>query len=337
MSNIQDVAKLSGVSVATVSRTLNNPEVVSEKTRKKVLKVVEEINYYPDSLAKNFRTRKTYMIVVLVPDIANPFFSRVIRGIQNTAHLNNYSILLGDTQSQISIEESYAKMVIAKQADGIIQLSAHFPLKDEMLKRYSHEKLPIVNICECLDGDIVPTIQLDNIGAAKTMTSHLIELGHKHIGVVTGPAKSPLTKDRLAGYRLALEEAGLSFDDNLIRTGDFSVKSGRDTADEFLGMSQVPTSVFCFNDEMAMGVCQRFKEAGISVPEYISVAGFDDINFASLHSPSLTTIRQPAEEIGKAAALQLYNILRGIPPSERHIVFPFDLITRDSTGPARKS
>lgn len=332
MTNIREVSKLAGVSVASVSRTLGNPEKVSEKTRKKVFDAIAKSGYRPNLLARNFRTRKTYMIVVLVPDIANPFFARVIRGIEQTAQRKGYSVLLGDTQGNIDREFFYANMIMTRQADGLIQLSARMPFNGGYPELTS--PLPMVNACECLTDPDIPRVQLDNVAAAKTMTEHLLSLGHQKIGVILGPESSPLTQERLLGYKSALKEAGISFLDSLIAAGDFTMESGRKAAGTLLSSGQKPSAIFCFNDEMAIGAVQRVKSAGLSTPKDISIAGFDDINFSAFCDPPLTTIAQPTEEFGFTAMTILYEILQGNMPENNQHILPFELIIRKSTGPA---
>ncbi|MCL4164959.1 UNVERIFIED_CONTAM: hypothetical protein GTU68_035686, partial [Idotea baltica] len=192
MATIREVSKIAGVSVATVSRTISKPDKVSPKTRKVVEAAILETNYKPDVLARNFRTRKSSTIVVLVPDIANPFFSRVIRGIEQTAQNLGYSVLLGDTQGEHDREIIYANMVRTSQADGIIQLDSHIPFEDK-----NETRTPIVNACDCIRNTDIPTIEIDNAVAAEKMTDYLISLGHKNIALITGPIASTITQDRL--------------------------------------------------------------------------------------------------------------------------------------------
>jgi LacI family transcriptional regulator, repressor for deo operon, udp, cdd, tsx, nupC, and nupG len=330
MATISEVSKLAGVSVATVSRTLTMPEKVSAKTQIKVHDAVKKTNYKPNILARNFRTRKASTIVVLVPDIANIFFSRVIRGIEKTAMDMGYSVLIGDTQWLAEREYIYSNMVKTSQADGIIQLHCRVPFEDN-----KDLSFPIVNACDCVKDFAMPTIQLDNRAAAKTMTEHLISLGHKRIAVILGPSESTLTEDRFEGYKSAIEESGLTFNSEMISTGDFSIKSGQKAAQELLSKRIKPTAIFCFNDEMAFGAIHHIKKAGFSVPDDISVVGFDDISFAEYCDPPLTTISQPAEEFGAKAMLMLYNILQNNELTVKDQLLPFEIIIRESSGPAK--
>ncbi|MEO9969882.1 MAG: LacI family DNA-binding transcriptional regulator [Hyphomonadaceae bacterium] len=335
MSNIRTVSKLAGVSVATVSRTFSTPESVSEKTRKKVEAAAKDLGYRPNLLARNFRAKRSYAIMVLVPNIANPFFSRVISGIEASAQAKGYSVLLGNTGGRREREIDYASMVHSFQADGIIQLSASYPFDIAA----SEIRPPLVNICECYDQPVSPQIQLDNKGAAAAMVEHLVDLGHKQIGIMIGPSSSPLTHDRLAGCRQVFDRHGITVDDRAIAEGDFSSQSGFEAIDKLLSLRKRPTAIFCFNDEMAIGAIRRIRELGFSVPGDISVAGFDDIDFASYCAPALTTIKQPAELFGTRAVDLLCEIIEMPAPAIAHerLTLPYELIIRGSTAPPRNT
>ncbi|MBU2225502.1 MAG: LacI family transcriptional regulator [Gammaproteobacteria bacterium] len=332
MSNIRAVAELAGVSVATVSRALQQPDLVSAKTRAKVLAAVDEVGYKPNLMAVKFRSGKSHNLVVLVPTVANVFFARVISGMQQTAAEKGYALLLANTQGNQDIEAVYAKMVQTSQADGLIQLRAHNPFGTDTTTDGS--MLPMVNACEVLDQQQFPTVVLDNRAAARAMTEHLLNLGHRRIAMIKGPQRSPLTRDRLEGYRDALTSAGIDFDEQLLCPGDFSLQSGHIAAATLLSLPQPPTAIFCENDEMAIGVVQRIKQSGLRIPQDISVAGFDDISFAAYCDPPLTTIAQPAEEFGSTAVALLVDILQGRLKKAPKVILPYELVIRASTGPA---
>ena len=307
MSSIRNVSRLAGVSVATVSRALRNPEQVAEPTRTRVLKAVEELDYRPNLMARNFRSRQAFAIVVLAPDIGNPFFARVVRGIEQVAQRGGYAVLLGDTQGSAAREAEYLNLVRSRQADGVIQLSARID-PGALGKLWSAGAAPaIVNACECADTDFCPRVQIDNVAAARAMSEHLIGLGHRLIGVVTGPAASPLTRDRLAGHVAALRAAGLAHEPALTIEGDFSLQSG-------------------------FGAIRRFKAARLTTPTDISVAGFDDIDFARFADPPLTTVAQPMEDLGRTAMRVLLDILDGTPSASTMHVLPTSLKVRESTA-----
>jgi LacI family repressor for deo operon, udp, cdd, tsx, nupC, and nupG len=329
LSNIREVARLAGVSVATVSRTLKSPERVLAPTRERVMAAVEQAGYRPNLMAVQFRSRRTGNLVILVPTIANTFFARVISGAQQAAQAAGYRLLLCDTQGREELERQFAELVYAYQADGVIQLRAYDPFENAPADA---DVPPIVNACEVLKAGRYPTISLDNVAAAKAMTEHLIALGHRRIGLIKGSKNSPLTLDRLAGYEAALREAGIAIDEALICHGNFSLEAGFAGAQKMLALAERPSALFCENDEMAIGAFKRIRQAGLRVPEDISVVGFDDIPMAAFCDPPLTTISQPAEAFGAKAVEMLIALIEKRPLAERHVVLPFELTPRSSTA-----
>lgn len=334
MTNIRKVAELAGVSVATVSRTLKSPEIVAPSTRAKVLEAVSAAGYRPNLMAVQFRSQRTHNLVVLVPAIANVFFARVISGIQAAAQQQGYGVLLCNTLGDEETEKHYAGMVTTRKADGLIQLRASNPFGAHVFP--AGTVLPMVNACEVLDDAPCPSVKLDNRAAARTLTEHLIGLGHRRIAMIQGPRRSPLTRDRVAGYRDALEAAGVAFDDRLVHPGDFTLDAGFEAAGSLMARGRPPTAIFCESDEMAIGAMQRIKRLGLCVPGDVSVAGFDDIAFSSYSDPPLTTIAQPAEAFGTQAVTMLIDLLegRGTTPAPR-VVLPYELVVRGSTSPPR--
>ncbi|MDP5130069.1 MAG: LacI family transcriptional regulator [Paraglaciecola sp.] len=333
MTNIRTVADLAKVSVATVSRTLKQPQLVSVKTREKVVAAVKQAGYRPNLMAVKFRSGKTNNLVVLVPTIANVFFARVFSGMQKVADERQYSLLLCNTQGNIEIETHYARMVQTSQADGLIQLSASNPF--EQLNHGVTDKLPMVNACEVMDKTTCPTVMLDNRAAAFDMTEYLISLGHQHIAMLKGPLRSPLTRDRVAGYQDALRQAQIPMREEYLLLGDFTLQAGYDAASEVMQLATRPSAIFCENDEMAIGLMKGLKEHGLRIPEDISIAGFDDIAFAQYSDPPLTTIAQPAEEFGRIAVTLLIELLEGRLTKAPKVILPYELISRASTGPAK--
>jgi LacI family repressor for deo operon, udp, cdd, tsx, nupC, and nupG len=329
MSNIRDVARLAGVSVATVSRALSNPEKVSPESLEKVHSAIAQVGYRPNMLARNFRSARAYAVVVLVPDIANPFYSLFIRALEDRAQQKGYAVLLGDTRGTPEREMEYIRRVETRLADGIVQLRP----SSEKSQNNIPPDVPCVNACGC-EYTTGPAIRIDNRAAAKTMVNYLISLGHKRIGVISGLKDNPHAIDRLEGYKEAIAEAGIPFEKDLIAEGDFTMWSGLNAAFQFCNMKTRPTAIFSMNDEMAIGAMQTLKNQGIRIPEDISVTGFDDIAYAKYSDPSLTTISQPAEEMGKMAMDMLLKVIEGEPLSQRECVLPTEFIIRKSTGPA---
>ena len=333
MSNIREVAKRAGVSTATVSRVLSRPDVVSPDTRSRVLKAVERLGYAPNSVAKNLRTLKSRKLLVTVPDISNPFFALILQGIEDMAQKNGYAVLLGDTQHDEQREERYALMLKQKEADGLIFLGHRLPkLAAAVVQEMAPNCAPIVNGCEFSADLGVPSVHIDNATAASEAMRHLYDLGHRRIGVVTGPLLSPLSRDRLKGA-LACASAQGADGDVLVRHGDFSIPSGAEAAATLLTCPDPPTAVFCFNDEMAMGVIGEARSRGLRVPSDLSVVGFDDIRFAQCTNPPLTTVAQPMREIGEGTVRLLLEILNGSQLAPVSITLPHTLQVRASTAP----
>ena len=332
MSNIREVAKRAGVSTATVSRVLSRPDVVSPDTRVRVLKAVERLGYAPNSVAKNLRTLKSRKLLVTVPDISNPFFALILQGIEDMAQRNGYAVLVGDTQHDEQREERYALMLKQKEADGLIFLGHRLPkLAASVVQELAPNCAPIVNGCEFSADLGVPSVHIDNAKAASEAMEHLYGLGHRRIGVVTGPLLSPLSRDRLKGAVASASAQGAEAD-VLVRHGDFSIRSGAEAASTLLEGSTRPTAIFCFNDEMAMGVIAEARSRGLRVPDNLSVVGFDDIRFAQCTDPPLTTVAQPMREIGERTVRLLLAILNGTQLSPMSITLPHTLQVRQSTA-----
>ena len=330
MSNIREVAKAAGVSIATVSRVYSSPETVSKKSLQKVQEAAEQLQYKPNMLARNFRSNRSYTVVMLVPNLANTFFATVVRGAEDILTQNGYNVILGDTRGLRSRETGYLNLVETSQADGVIQLrpySASDPLAN-------NKKIIAVNAAGC-ENTPYPSVRIDNTGAMKDVTNYLLSLGHKKIGVITGPSANPHSIDRLKGYKQALAEAGIEFNENWVAEGEFTMWSGVNAAKHFINLepTQRPTAVVSMNDEMAFGAIKTFKAAGLKVPQDISITGFDDIEFSRYIEPALTTVAQPAEEIGKAAAQMLLNLLEGKEPSQLDYVLPHEFVVRQSALP----
>jgi LacI family transcriptional regulator, repressor for deo operon, udp, cdd, tsx, nupC, and nupG len=334
VANIYDVAKRAGVSTATVSRVFSQPDVVASQTRRKVLAISDRLGFTPNVASKQFRTRRTHKIVVTVPDISNPFFSLILQGIEDAAQREGYSVLLGDTQHDKQREERYAQMLRRKEADGLIFLGHRLPREAaDLITAVAPHAAPVVNGCEFSPSLGVPSVHIDNAKAAHEAMAHLYGLGHRRIAIITGPLVSPLSRDRLNGATsCAKKQRALS--EFLIMHGDFSIESGAAAAERLFGRAERPTAIFCFNDEMAMGVLEVARRLRIDVPKQLSVVGFDDIRFAQHTVPPLTTIAQPTRQIGEGTVHLLLRILadgaeQDPPPS---ITLPHTLVIRGSTA-----
>jgi LacI family transcriptional regulator, repressor for deo operon, udp, cdd, tsx, nupC, and nupG len=332
--SIKDVARVAGVSTATVSRALANPEKVVEPTRNKVQAAVLETGYIANAMASNLRRRQTDTVLVLVSDIANPFYSNIIQGIERIAHRHNFRILLGDTQQQAEREQSYVNLVLQKQADGIISLSRQLPFQiSRGQKQADPDWPPVVMACEYYGDVDVPVVRIDNCTAAYEAALYLLQLGHRRIAYIDGPEEFPICAERRAGYERALTEAGIKPEQRLEVEGDFSLQSGGGAMHRLLSTASRPTAVFAANDEMAIGAIKAIKAAGLSVPEDISVMGFDDIGFAEYCDPPLTTVHQPRNRMGETLMQVMLGILDGETPERTEILLPHRLVLRESTAP----
>ncbi|QFU77334.1 LacI family transcriptional regulator [Halioglobus maricola] len=328
MANIREVSRIAGVSTATVSRALSTPDKVSKKTLAKVEQAVAQAGYRPNLMARNFRSTRAYALLVLVPDITNLFFAELIQAIEDTAQRAGYSVLLGDTRDSHKREEDYIQLVETRQADGIIQLRPYRPGEQPA------QGLNVVSAAGCSDAPCFGA-RIDNRAAACALVTQLISIGHQRIGIVGGLSDNPHHLERLSGYRQALETAGIEEHANLLQEGDFTLGAGYQAGQYFAALphEQRPTALFCMNDDMALGAMRALREAGLSIPGDMSIAGFDNCEYARYANPPLTTIAQPAREMGQAAAETLISMIEGNPAPQQDLVLPFELVLRDSVGP----
>ncbi|MFT0862021.1 LacI family DNA-binding transcriptional regulator [Ancylobacter sp. G4_0304] len=321
---IIDVARLAGVSTATVSRVLSHPQVVNAETRRLVEQAIRETGYRLNHAARNLRHRRTGGVVALVPNLSNPFFSQILAGMAAVLAPAGYNLLIADTRTEG--RGSLLRYAEPSRADGLIVLDGSLPA-DELTRR-----TPIVLACEWIPGFAAPRVKIDNRQAAIRAVEHLIGLGHRRIAHVEGPAGNVLTEARLAGTRDALAAHGLP--EPLVLPGDFSLESGRVAAGGWLALpaQERPTAVFLASDAMACGFIGEVQHRGLNVPRDVSVMGFDDIELVSHMTPALSTIRQPREAIGRQAAHRLLARIAGDAQPD-DTVLPVELVLRASTAP----
>lgn len=330
--SIKEIARHSGVSIATVSRTLRSPDIVAEKTRKRVMAAVKEFDYRPNRMGANLRTQRSGNIVAIIPDITGSFNAGIIRSLESAAGNLGYSVLLGDTQGEDSRARHFADMVSSGQADGILLFSHKLPFDFDVTTSSTKQLPPIVNASESVAGMDLTKVLIDNVAAAKLAVKHLLDLGHTRIAAIAGTQNTPTSRNRLTGFKQALSEAGLELDEQLVYPGDYDVQSGINATEKLLQLKERPTAIFAFSDEMALGAMRVLTSNGYSVPGDISIIGFDDIKYSSVITPTLTTIRQPIEEIGRLAMIQLDAAIQG-EPTQSYTNLPVELIVRESTGP----
>jgi len=334
--SIRQVAELSGVSIATVSRCLNNPERVSPHTRERVQAAILATGYSPNSLAQSFRRGHTNIIMVVLPSVGDPFFTGVMRGIRDELEPQGYSIIISETAFNTLTADEVGAMLVSRQADGIILLASVFPYGPEVLSQARRNAQPIVIGCETLSPALssLPSVHIDNTAAASDATRHLLSLGHRRIAFMTGKTTSPLTRDREAGYRAAMAGAGVVIDEAWVVEGGMSIEGAVAATGTLLAAARPPTAIFCANDEMALACLHALRQSGIQVPGKVSVMGFDDTRYAAISQPPLTTMAQPAIEIGRQVALRLLSAIDA-PATTRHeaVIVPHHLVIRESVAP----
>jgi LacI family transcriptional regulator len=329
---IYDVARLAGVSTATVSRALNGTGQIAPSTRASIEAAVEQLGYRPNTIARSLVTKSTQTIALLLPDITNPFYAALVSGIQQVALSHGHTMLLCTTESDAEREEHYLRVLRAKQVDGALVDGLVLP--SDRIARIVEEGFPIV----CLDRDIdsrsIPLVQVDNRLGGRMATEHLVDLGHTEIAHVTGARELKISDERLAGYREVLAAAGLNAAPALVREGRFTEEGGHEAARVLLLHKPPPTAIFAANDLSALGVLNAVAETGRKVPDDVSVVGFDDLRLAAFTSPPLTTVRQPGIEIARLATEILIGLTQGRRTEKmRHLLEP-ELVVRGSTRAA---
>ncbi|WP_347330058.1 LacI family DNA-binding transcriptional regulator [Marinimicrobium locisalis] len=333
--SIKDVAKIAGVSISTVSRCLNSPENVKDKTLAAVQSAIEQTGYAPNALARNFRRGKTGLVMVVLQSVGLPFWEGVMRGINGVAREEGYSILIRETASSLPELDDYLKMVMSKEADGIIILASPSPFSSASAYSTQDRRTPIVLGCENVTDELahIPSVRVDNRQAANEATRYLLQLGHERIGFITGSRGSLLTRDRERGYWDAMKTSPLGQHRDWVVNGDQSIEGARRATRKLLSLAERPSAIFCANDEMAMACIYEIKRSGLSVPEDVSVLGFDDIRYAAIMDPPLTTVVQPTEEIGERTMRRLLNAIEGRDIGEAPEIVEHRLIVRESTAP----
>ncbi|UJF19241.1 DNA-binding transcriptional regulator CytR [Vibrio sp. SS-MA-C1-2] len=330
MATMKDVAQVAGVSTATVSRALMDPDKVSTSTRHKVEQAVINTGYSPSSLARNLRRNESKTILALIPDICDPYFSEIIRGIEDAAMDHGYLVLLGDSSQHTTKDNAFANLFYTKQADGMLLLGSDLPF--DISKPEQKNYPPLVMACEYNPELEIPTVHIDNLTAAFEAVNYLTQKGHTRIATIMGASSASLSHFRHQGYEQALHRYGITPNPEYIFEGDFSFASGAHAASTLLTLPEPPTALFCHNDMMAIGAMQQAKRLGIKIPEELSIIGFDDITFAEYCEPALTTVSQPRYDIGRETMLMLLDILQGKEVSKGSRLLDAQLVIRESVS-----
>lgn len=328
MATIQDVAKAAGVSVATVSRVLNNSSAVTEETKERVLYTIRRLNYQPNLLGRNLRRSKTKMILVILPNISNPFYSNIVKGIEDVAHKNNYTVMLCNTDHDPNRMNVYIELLKNRLSEGAIVMGHELGRKE--ITALASE-FPVVQCCEYIEGAPASYVAIDDFNAATKAVRHLLNIGHRRIGFITCNRFISNIK-REQGYKEALKDAGIKVDPELIKYEDnHEFKNGLRAIENLLNLPQRPTAIFACSDLLAIGAMRGVKEHNLRVPEDIAVVGFDDISFASMSNPPLTTIAQPKYDLGCTSMNLLLNQIQGISTIPQVVYLEHELKIRGST------
>ena len=311
---IKDVAKKANVSITTVSRVLNNNDYfVSEQTKEHVLKVIDELNYRPNALARGLHSSSTKTIGLIIQDIKNPYYPKIVEGVENRAQSSGYSLILANTQRNQEKISQYLKIMWEKRVDGLIMVGRSIIRDVEDSTFFRKSGMKVVAIGTPADESI-HSVQIDNVEAARQGCSHLIQLGHRRIAMITGSGTSISAFEREKGYRLALEEAGIPVREEYIVKGGFTVEGGMAAVDllekQGFGGEDGITAIFAQNDLMAIGALNALRDKKISVPDEVSILGFDNIQAATFVTPALSTVAVPMDELGEKAMDILEKLLK---------------------------
>jgi LacI family transcriptional regulator len=327
--NIKDVAKIAGVSISTVSLVLNNKLGVSEGTRIRVLAVMEKLNYVPNNIARSLVTKRTASIGLIVPDISDVFYAQLGRAVQDAVAKKGYSMILCNSENSPEKEATYLNFLKEKKVDGIIMVPGGSINSTEI----EQIDTPIVFVDRYTKGVDISYVGVDNEKGGYEATKHLIKLGHERVGCICGPNGASSSEERIAGYKKALAESGLRYDEVLLRGSNWTVGGGFYATKELLSLKASPTAIFTTSDICAIGVFDALGKEGLKVPEDIAVVGFDDIKFAPYMRVPLTTVRQPVKEMGEISAkLLLEELSSKKKSSSRKVILNTKLIVRESCG-----
>lgn len=330
---IHDVASHAGVSAMTVSRVINESPRVSVDTRRRVQASIAKLGYVPNRLARGLIQRKTGAFGVIVPDVANPFFTLIVRGVERVAWRAGYHVILCDTQGDLERERGYLEDMVAFQVEGVLIA----PVGDRsraQLRLLTRNSVPFVLIDRSITGFDCDLVQGDSVAGAKQLVEHLIELGHRRIGMITETPDVSTARDRLRGYREALEHAEIGFDPELVaESSAIDPNAARESTLRLLALAEPPTAIFAVNNIAVVGVVEAARQRGLEIPGDLALVCFDDIEHVSRLHPFLTVMDQPAETYGTIATQLLLDRLSGrIGQRRRIVVLPADFVVRKSSG-----
>jgi LacI family transcriptional regulator len=328
---IYDVAREAGVSMATVSRVVNNNPNVKPQTRKKVFEAIERLGYRPNAVARGLASKKTTTVGVVIPDISNAIFAEVARGIEDIANMYRYNIILCNADKKKDKEISVINTLLEKQVDGLLFMGG--TVTQEHIEAFRTSSVPIVLCATTDDNNAIPAVDIDHEKAAFDAVHLLIENGHRNIGMISGTLQDPANGyARFQGYKRALEQANIPVRDEHIRVGNYRYESGIEAMQYFIDLAEKPTAIFAATDEMAIGAIHTIQDAGLKVPEDISVISVDNSRMASMVRPLLTTVAQPMYDIGAVSMRLLTKLMNKEHVEQAKFVLPHEMIVRKSVA-----
>ena len=331
MANIKDVALRAGVSVTTVSHVVNGTRFVKDNARLRVEEAVRELGYVPSGVARSLKHNTTHTFGMLIPNNSNPYFAEILRGLEHRCFAAGYNIILCNSNDDAARQASYLRVLAEKRIDGLVLVTAH---RDSALLTALRElKIPVVLLDREVPGLACDLVEVDHVTGGLLATRHLLELGHPWVACLSGPPELSPSSQRRAGWKRALAEAGVERREGDLARGDFSARGGYLAMQALLKRKPRPSAVFVCNDLMAFGALAAAHEAGIAVPERLSIVGFDDIELAAFSTPALTTVAQPKQQMGAMAAELLLERLQTGRCEERRMILEPQLKIRASSAP----
>ena len=326
---IKDVAKLAGVSISTVSRVINDSKPVTDEVKQRVLDVIKETGYVPNPLARSLVTKKSKLIVVIVPEVSDSFVNEILNGIEAVAKMYDYDILLVNTYSDKQQEIDSIRLLKTKQVEGIVMVS--WILDEDHVNYMKESRIPAVYISKTARDYDIYTVSTSNENATYDMTKYLIENNHKEIALImTSKEETILEAERRTGYERALKDNNIEVRDELIKHGNTDYEGGYNSMKELLEDKIIPSAVFVTGDEAAVGAINAIFDAGYNVPQDISVVGFNDTKLAKIYRPKLTTVFQPLFDMGAVSIRALIKLINGEPVEEKKIELPYQIMERES-------
>jgi LacI family transcriptional regulator len=315
----------------TVSRVLNNSGYVSADTRERVQAAITDLGYVPNSLARSLRSKSTRTVALVLTDVTNPFFTTLVRGAEDVASRHDFNLILCNTDESESKQSQYLTVLLQKRVDGILLVPARS--SSEPVTLLQSQGVPVVVVDRRVPSTDVDSVRCDSEQGAYEMTRYLLDLGHRRIALLTGPAGVSTAQDRVSGYRRALSEFGLNGSDELVVHGEFAPASGYRMAQQVLDLPERPTALFAANNFIASGAYRAVRDAGLVIPTDLTMVAFDDLPAGMAVEPFMTVIEQPAYEMGSRAAELLFARLSGNAPAEcQEIILPIRMIVRGSSG-----